>query len=626
MPLHTHKDAVTRVLAEACVNGEFPRQSASLSLAECEWAGQAIEVLNEFSLTDLVQQVPHEPSFRMAEAVRHAMELAAAPDSLLYALGPHPVLVQRILRVLGTLEKESDRNSLVSELQMLSSRLSNEHAGSAFGLLWRTVGAALVRDLRAEGFVPADPRSIAEDSYYRCKALGISKANVLREFLVSIEAEVIEPAPAERPGSRTRGVVLVVFQRDSKIPINVAYGSTRIMLEVAKYMKKTGYLVVVTGSGECSLGTFEGLLYFGCENEVDVVQRVRGFGRIDTVIGVSRVDVVVCARASRGLVYHHGPHPIQGVRSPSLVNFSNIPVVCLSDSSAREQVGFGVQENNVSHVYSGFNKRIFVGAPSGHVPHRMVFAGGIVDYKGADIAIRAFEILKGEFTDAEFHVFGSNNFNWRDWKLSAPHHLRRGWLQENGTIDFAAASGDLPGLRYFGSKPSEEIAASYRKASVLVMPSRVAETFGLVSIEAQACGCIPVLPRNGAFPETMQENETGFLYEDNTPEALASEIGTLWRAGVPSKETRDRAIRFANENFAWESTGAEVLRVIERERRRSLFTRGLVYGHWYCGTLLGLYGSPLGVVAAAARKLLAPRGPKSAVTTKPRSVTGSADT
>ncbi|MDP6505356.1 MAG: hypothetical protein QF886_17165, partial [Planctomycetota bacterium] len=339
MNLHTDKDAVTRALVKACVNGEFPRQSASLSLAECEWSGQAIEVLNENSLADLVQQVPHESSFRMVAGVRHAIELAAEPDSLLYGLGPHPVLIQRIMSAIGTLEREDDRNSLVSELQVLSKRLSNEHAGSAFGLLWRTVGAALVRHHRAERFVPTDPRCVAEDSYYRCKALGLPKAGVLHEFLVAAGVELIEPVPAEHPGSRTRGVVMVVLQRDSRVPIEVAYGSTRIMLEVAKYMKKAGYLVVVAGCAECSLGTFEGLLYFGCEDEVDVVQRVRGFGKIDTVIGVSRADVVVCAKAGRGLIYHHGPHPIQGVRSPSIVNRSNTPVLCLSGSSAREQVG-----------------------------------------------------------------------------------------------------------------------------------------------------------------------------------------------------------------------------------------------------------------------------------------------
>ena len=596
--MDTENGVVARMLSEVCINGQCPRLSGDLSLWECEWARQAIEVLNEHSLEDLVQNGPHRIGFGMVEVVRHAMEVASVPNSLLYALGPHPALLQRIVRTVGILDQEQDRKALLEELRFLSKRLADEHAGTAFGLLWRTVGAALVREPVHSVFMPTDPVSIAEGYYFRCKAIGLSQADVLHEFLASIGVDLIEPSPAECPTTRTLGVVLVVLQRGSKGPVDVLYGAARMIVEVAKYVQKTGYLVVVAGCAECSLGTFEGLLYFGCEDEVDLVRRVRGFGKIDTVIGVSRVDVVACAKASRGIVYHHGPHSIQGTRSPSIVNRLNIPVVCPSKFSALQQVDFGIHDSNVSCVYNGLRKGVFVGSVDRHVRHRMIFAGTIVDYKGVDIAIRAFELLKKEFLDAEFHVYGKNSFDWHCWLLPDAHHLRECWIAEDGTIDFDAVASVLPGLRYFGSKPSGEIAHAFGRASVLVMPSRVGETFGLVSIEAQACGCIPVLPRHGAFPETMQGNRTGYLYDENTPEALAAIVGMLWRKGLPSNDQRAEAIRFVNEKFEPERVGVDVLHVIERQPRRSLLSRRLMFTYWCYEACQGYNGTLRGVGAA----------------------------
>lgn len=54
-----------------------------------------------------------------------------------------------------------------------------------------------------------------------------------------------------------------------------------------------------------------------------------------------------------------------------------------------------------------------------------------------------------------------------------------------------------------GQRGSADLAALYAQARVLVVPSMWEEAFGLVSVEAQACGTFPVIFADGGLPETL---------------------------------------------------------------------------------------------------------------------------
>ena len=80
---------------------------------------------------------------------------------------------------------------------------------------------------------------------------------------------------------------------------------------------------------------------------------------------------------------------------------------------------------------------------------------------------------------------------------------------------------DYPGVRFFGAKRGEELAALLAAADVFVFPSRT-DTFGLVLLEAMACG-VPV----AAFPVTgpvdvVRQGTTGMMSEDLRGAALAA--------------------------------------------------------------------------------------------------------
>jgi L-malate glycosyltransferase len=63
-------------------------------------------------------------------------------------------------------------------------------------------------------------------------------------------------------------------------------------------------------------------------------------------------------------------------------------------------------------------------------------------------------------------------------------------------------------------------------AHVLLMPSEM-ESFGLASLEAMACGVVPVATRVGGVPELITHGEDGFLEEVGDIEAQADRVAAL---------------------------------------------------------------------------------------------------
>ena len=65
-----------------------------------------------------------------------------------------------------------------------------------------------------------------------------------------------------------------------------------------------------------------------------------------------------------------------------------------------------------------------------------------------------------------------------------------------------------------------------RLAHVLLMPSDL-ESFGLVALEAMACGVVPIATRVGGVPELITEGEDGFLEKVGDIETMAARVTTL---------------------------------------------------------------------------------------------------
>ena len=108
----------------------------------------------------------------------------------------------------------------------------------------------------------------------------------------------------------------------------------------------------------------------------------------------------------------------------------------------------------------------------------------------------------------------------------------------------AAAGTDVT---FLGRRSDEEIRALYRSAAVTLLPGE--EDFGIVPLEAQACGRpVVALGRGGAL-ETVVPNMTGMLVDEATPAAFADAIDRTIAARFDRSAIRRHAEQFSRERF-----------------------------------------------------------------------------
>ena len=112
----------------------------------------------------------------------------------------------------------------------------------------------------------------------------------------------------------------------------------------------------------------------------------------------------------------------------------------------------------------------------------------------------------------------------------------------------------------FVKKP-EELADWYRAADLLIHPGRW-ETFGLVLLEAQACGLPVVGFRGGAMEEQAAELDSWSTEKSSS--GLAEAV--MKKAARLPASDRSQAARFVAERFSWERTFGRQMEVYERGR------------------------------------------------------------
>lgn len=91
----------------------------------------------------------------------------------------------------------------------------------------------------------------------------------------------------------------------------------------------------------------------------------------------------------------------------------------------------------------------------------------------------------------------------------------------------------VAGVTRLGSLSGETVRQEMSRATALVVPSIWYETFGLVVIEAFACGTPVIVSRIGALAELVRDGETGLLFEPGNPRDLADKI--TWAQAHPEQ-------------------------------------------------------------------------------------------
>ena len=104
------------------------------------------------------------------------------------------------------------------------------------------------------------------------------------------------------------------------------------------------------------------------------------------------------------------------------------------------------------------------------------------------------------------------------------------------------------GVTHLGSLPSDAVRQEMSRITALVVPSICYETFGLVAIEAFACGTPVIASRIGALAELVCDGETGLLFEPGNARDLADKM--IWAQAHPEEMAvmgRKARVQYENE-------------------------------------------------------------------------------
>jgi glycosyltransferase involved in cell wall biosynthesis len=108
-----------------------------------------------------------------------------------------------------------------------------------------------------------------------------------------------------------------------------------------------------------------------------------------------------------------------------------------------------------------------------------------------------------------------------------------------------------PRVRFLGRVPDDQLPDLLRAADLFVLPTRSMEGFGLVTIEALACGVPVVATNTGATPEILAPIDPGLLTAPD-PEALAATIRGLLSNPGRRSEVGARGVESVRSRYAWD--------------------------------------------------------------------------
>jgi glycosyltransferase involved in cell wall biosynthesis len=123
-------------------------------------------------------------------------------------------------------------------------------------------------------------------------------------------------------------------------------------------------------------------------------------------------------------------------------------------------------------------------------------------------------------------------------------------------------------VRLTGFLPDEDVLKYYQSADFFVLPTVSLEGFGLVTIEAMACGTPALGTPIGGTKEILDRFDPSFLFKDTSPEAIAELIIEKYNYYQPRpdeyRQLREKCRTFVVDHFSWDIN----LKTIEREFRQ----------------------------------------------------------
>jgi D-inositol-3-phosphate glycosyltransferase len=209
-----------------------------------------------------------------------------------------------------------------------------------------------------------------------------------------------------------------------------------------------------------------------------------------------------------------------------------------ADQARIRVISPGVDTERFHPMPAGYSKERI-----GVSPDRLVilFVGRIVPLKGIDTLLRAIGLVAEKQPELRQQlcvpIIGGEPDHYRDDEEMARLQLLK---EELGIEEI---------VTFLGARDQEELQYYYSAAEIVVVPSDY-ESFGMVALEAMACGTPVIASDVGGLASLVKNGRTGYRVAARDPGALAGKIGRLLANEGLRRRIGQRASCWA-EGFAW---------------------------------------------------------------------------
>lgn len=210
-----------------------------------------------------------------------------------------------------------------------------------------------------------------------------------------------------------------------------------------------------------------------------------------------------------------------------------------------------VPTEKVQVLHPGVDTRKFVPAPRDesireklgwHDRTVMLTVGRLQKRKGHDMLIRALPAIRERHPDVLYAILGDGE-------------------ERAGLQSLAESLGVVDRVQFLGEATDDQLLRCYQQCDLFVLPNRAVgrdvEGFGMVLLEAQACGKPVVAGASGGTAETMKIPETGRVILCEEPEPLAALLIGMLSDPAALNEMGGKGREWVCERFDWEVLGRE---------------------------------------------------------------------
>ncbi len=174
----------------------------------------------------------------------------------------------------------------------------------------------------------------------------------------------------------------------------------------------------------------------------------------------------------------------------------------------------------------------------------LLFVGRIQPLKGLDVAVGA--LAASEHSDAKLWVIGGASGAEGDAELA----------RINGLIDDL---GVRDRVKFVAPQPHHLLSTFYRAADIVLVPSR-SESFGLVALEASACGTPVIASAVGGLMTLVDSGVTGFLMDERDTERWAAHVDLLLDDPLLARRMSISAAARAR-TYTWSTSAGRLRRI-----------------------------------------------------------------